>query len=172
MKTTQYAIDPWYAEQEQRIRDYGREARRLREERRALFDPGYLYVVEFDSGVIKVGKAGNAEARLSAHSKTGFVRASWASLEHLYCSKTERQLIARCAERGSLHGGRAYLVGIDFTWACGIADVIVSAGLRQAVDDGEIPHTDLAALRREARVEAWKRGTEEDDEPEVPETDA
>lgn len=124
-------VDPWYVEQERRIQACTADARRLREECKRLFDPGQLYVVEFDSGIVKVGRAGNAEARLAAHAKTGFIRSSWQSLRHPHCSKTERQLIAFCNEHGSLHGGREYFRDVEFEVVRTYADLIVRNALRR-----------------------------------------
>ena len=119
------AIDPWYAEQEQKIQESVAEGRRLRSECQRLFDPGYLYVAEFDGGVVKVGKAVSAKNRLAAHAKTGLVRASWTSSHHIDCGKTERQLIAFCNEHGTLYGGREYFRDIAFGLACAYAERIV-----------------------------------------------
>jgi len=120
----------WYGEQEKKIWDHVAESRRLRAERRRLFDPGHLYVAEFDSGVVKVGKADNAESRLAAHAKTGLVRSSWTSPRHLHCSKTERELIAFCNEYGTLHGGREYFRDISFEIARAYAFLVVQNALR------------------------------------------
>ena len=128
MKLAQYtspAHDFWYVEQEQKIHDATAESRRLRAELRKLFDPGHLYVVAFDSGVVKVGKSANAEARIEAHAKAGFVRSAWSSPRHIECSKTERQLIAFCVRHGILHGGREYFRDIPFGLARDYAERIV-----------------------------------------------
>lgn len=101
------------------------EGRRMRAELYRVFDPGQLYVAEFDSGVVKVGKARNAENRLAQHAKTGLVRASWTSPLHLECSKTERRLIAFCDEHGTLYGGREYFRDIAFDLARDHAERIV-----------------------------------------------
>lgn len=115
----------WYGEQEKKIQDGVAESRRLRAEMQRLFDPGCLYVVEFDSGVVKIGKAANAGSRLEAHAKAGLIRSSWASRYHLYCGKTERKLIAFCGERGTLHGGREYFRDIAFDLARDYAERVV-----------------------------------------------
>jgi hypothetical protein len=93
---------------EERIEERVAESRRLRSECTRLFHPGHLYVIEFDSGVVKVGRTGNPEARLKAHALTGLVRRSWSSRRHPHCDKTERQLIAFCNEHGTLYGGHEY----------------------------------------------------------------
>jgi hypothetical protein len=101
------------------------ESRRMRAEVQRIFHPGHLYVAEFDSGVVKVGRAANAVSRLEAHAKTGLVRAAWTSPCHLYCNETERQLIAFCGEHGTLHGGREYFRDIAFDLARDHAERIV-----------------------------------------------
>jgi hypothetical protein len=110
---------------EAKIQDHIAQSHRLRAQQRRQFDPGYLYVVEFDSGVVKVGKTVNAESRLAAHARAGLVRSSWASLHHLECSKTERQLVAFCTEHGTVHSGREYFRDLDFGLACACAERIV-----------------------------------------------
>lgn len=123
MKTTQYIRQEkaiavfdttWYVEQELRIQEADVRDALARRRRRVEFDEGYVYVVEFDSGVIKVGKARNAKSRLAAHARSGLIRSSWTSPCHLHCGKTEALLISFCAERGELHGGREYFRGLDF----------------------------------------------------------
>jgi hypothetical protein len=135
VKTTQYVRQgfdtTWYVEQERKIQDSATEARRLRAERRRLFDPGHLYVVAFDSGVVKVGKADNAASRLAAHAKTGLMRSSWVSARHPHCSKTERQLIAFCNKHGQLYGGREYFREIHMGAVCTYADIVVRNALRR-----------------------------------------
>lgn len=143
----------WYVEQLEVIAAADYEARRQRVALRVRFDPGHLYVVAFDSGVIKVGKAGNAESRLAAHAKTGLIRASWTSPRHLDCSKTERQLIAFCNEYGHLYGGREYFTGIAFDHACAYAFLVVRNVLRRAYLDSLIDavNGDMTATWAQAR---------------------
>lgn len=125
-----------YAAIEQRIHEYAETSRRLRAELYREFDPGYLYVAEFDSGVVKVGKARDADSRLRAHGKTGLVVSSWSSAYHLYCSKTERRLIAFCNDHATLYGGREYFRDITFDAASDYAARVVHhARCRLYLDD-------------------------------------
>lgn len=113
MKTA-WTPDPWYVEQERRIKEADSESARLRLEMRRTFDPGHLYVVEFAAGILKVGKSANPDRRLEQHAKAGFVQRTWVSAHHLGCSSTERQVLKYCASYGQLHGGREYFTGLEF----------------------------------------------------------
>lgn len=115
----------WYVEQEGLIRDAAVAAATARTEMQLTFDPGYLYVVEFDSDVVKVGKTGSPLSRLSQHAKAGLVRRSWVSDHHLNISQTERGLIGFCLHVGELHGGREYFRGLSFETACTFAELVV-----------------------------------------------
>lgn len=130
--TTTRPIDPWYLQQEKRIEQASREAAQARGERRRLFSPGHLYVVLFDSGVVKVGKTENVEARFKAHSMAGFVHATWASSYHLGTAATERDLITICTNFGTLHGGREYFTGIEVRHAVAYASLVVENNLQAA----------------------------------------
>ena len=113
MKTA-WTPDPWYVEQERRIKEADRESARLRLEMRRTFDPGHLYVVEFAAGILKVGKSASPDRRLEQHAKAGLVRRTWVSAHHLGISRTEREVLAWCTEYGQLHGGREYFTELDF----------------------------------------------------------
>lgn len=104
----------WYVEQEGRIQAADRESARLRWEMRRRFDPGHLYVVQFESGVLKVGKSARPEKRLANHAKTGPVVDSWVSAHHLGISVTEGEVIKYCNESGALFAGREYFSGLQF----------------------------------------------------------
>lgn len=108
-------IDPWYIEQEARIKAATEESARLRREMRRRFDPGHLYIVQFSSGVMKVGKSASPDSRLEQHAKAGFIERTWVSAFHLGTSGTERKVLSYCAEHGQLHGGREYFTGLNFT---------------------------------------------------------
>lgn len=117
----------WYVEQEGRIKAAAEEGARLRREMRQRFDPGHLYIVEFTSGVLKVGKSANPERRLEQHAKAGLVKHAWVSARHLGCSATERELLAYCADHGQLHGGREYFTGLKLSPVIIRATLIVLA---------------------------------------------
>lgn len=148
MKTAQYvrqekAIDTsWYVEQQGRIEEATNRAALLRRQLAERFDRGYLYVIEFDSGVIKVGKTANVESRLKSHAKTGLIRYAWASQAHLHCSKTERLLISYCGEHGQLHGGREYFRNLEHLDVCTYAGMVVKDAIRRAYLDDLIEAAD------------------------------
>lgn len=85
------------------------EAKRLM----AWLDPGHIYVVEFASGVVKVGKSATPEVRIAIHTKLarahgGDVVGTWISAEHYCCGEAERELIDFCARFGDPVVGREY----------------------------------------------------------------
>lgn len=115
----------WYIEQEKRIRESAAEVAVLRAEMQATFDPGFIYVVEFESYVIKAGKTANPAARLGAHAKAGLIRRTWVSDHHLQCGLAERELLAYCRRVGKLHGGKEYFRDISFETARQYAELVV-----------------------------------------------
>ena len=136
MTRSKYAPTPpidvrWFVEQEQKIQELAASARRLRAQRRKQFCPGQLYVVEFDSGVVKVGRTENVAARMRSHEKTGLVRLSWASKRHMLCNATERQVLAFCNLHGSLYGGHEYFRDVDFADVQTYAELVVADALRR-----------------------------------------
>jgi hypothetical protein len=132
---------------ESRVQACAAESRHLRTQRRRLFDPGYLYVAEFGSGVVKVGKAADARSRLRSHAKAGLVRSSWISLRHIGITETERQLIAFCEANGTLYGGREYFRDIAFAAARDHAELIVANALDDLRAEVEAERIDWADFR-------------------------
>lgn len=79
----------------------------------ARFALGHIYVIEFTSGIVKVGKAKDPKARIAAHTRIaevhgGGVRSSWVSRRLVSYSAAERDLIDLCSRRGQPVGGREY----------------------------------------------------------------
>ena len=79
----------------------------------AIIDPGHLYVIEFDSGVIKVGKSAAPTARVARHARLArahgaAMRDHWISHLHFRAWYTEHQLIAYCSRVGQAVAGREY----------------------------------------------------------------
>lgn len=94
----------------------------------ARWAPGHVYVIEFSSGVVKVGKAKDPKARLAAHAHLarihgGALRASWASRELIAYAGAEQELIRLCSKRGRLVAGREYF-DIDFGTACLFGSIV------------------------------------------------
>jgi hypothetical protein len=79
----------------------------------APYAPGHIYVVEFTSGVVKVGKSTEPEKRISAHSKFaeihgGSIRTAWISRELVGFNGAERELIKLCSQISAPVFGREY----------------------------------------------------------------
>lgn len=109
----------WFLEQEHRIREADVRDRLARRRHQAVVDPGYVYVIEFVSGVVKVGKTIRPEARLRSHAgyaeaHGGGVLQSWVSEQIRLCGEAEQELIGYCKRRGELAFGREYFRGISF----------------------------------------------------------
>jgi len=96
-------------------------AAELRRVRRATVDDGHLYVIEFSTGVIKVGKTIHPKVRLDSHAKSAKVHGisisrSWVSEKHPGHSDTEQELIAFGKHYGKplLSGKCEYFADLDF----------------------------------------------------------
>ncbi|MET7795691.1 hypothetical protein [Streptomyces decoyicus] len=83
---------------------------------------GYVYVVGFQSGLVKVGMSGKPKIRLSKYVKDGIIHGNpvtqtWLSPPHMQHVANESRLIKYCASRGLLATGRErgeYFTGLDF----------------------------------------------------------
>jgi hypothetical protein len=101
-------------------------------------DVGHVYVIQFSTGVVKVGKAVNPESRIGDHRHNAAVHNisitdGFVSVAHPGHSKTERELIKFCAHHGTrTAAGNEYFTGIDFEAACSFADEIVGRRVRAA----------------------------------------
>lgn len=100
----------------------------------AKYALGHIYVVEFTSGVVKVGKAANPKARLATHTQLaevhgGGVKSSWISRRLVAYADAERDLIMLCSRRGRLVAGREYFA-IDAAEARTYASIIDHTRLR------------------------------------------
>lgn len=79
----------------------------------ARFALGYIYVVEFASGIVKVGRAKAPDDRAAYHALLarvhgGEIRSTWVSRRLVAYGDAERDLIRLCARRGDLVAGREY----------------------------------------------------------------
>lgn len=79
---------------------------------------GYVYVVAFDSDLVKVGRSRNPKRRLSEHEKGAAVHGasitnSWVSPPHVNYGDNEALLIDFCAARTTALGVE-YFRGVDF----------------------------------------------------------
>lgn len=103
---------------ELKIRAADERARESRRQSVAEFDAGCIYVIEFASGMTKVGKTANADSRLSTHARHAEVHdnpivRSWVSRRHPGCSTTEKLLKRFCALAGTRKTGE-YFTGVRF----------------------------------------------------------
>jgi hypothetical protein len=118
---------------EELIRDLALiEARIQALSRRRSADHGHVYVIEFSSGVVKVGKAANPDSRLASHDLHARIHGvqvtkSWASDRHSGYAKTERRLIKYCARLGvRIADGNEYFTDISFEAARDFAAQLVA----------------------------------------------
>jgi hypothetical protein len=101
--------------------------------RRSPTDEGHVYVIQFSTGVVKVGKAVGPTTRLSHHALQAKIHgvsiaASWTSERHSDHSKTERRLIDYCASRGvRIAAGNEYFTGVSFEDARDFAARLIAA---------------------------------------------
>jgi predicted GIY-YIG superfamily endonuclease len=80
---------------------------------------GHLYVIEFSTGVIKVGRSVNPATRLKEHTREAgrygvTVLNAWASAEHEGIVQSERQLVDYARTQGTEAGGYEYFKGASF----------------------------------------------------------
>lgn len=80
---------------------------------------GYVYVIAFDDGTLKVGRSQDAEIRLRTHGQTakGFglsVTGKWSSPEHVGWVENEAALKALAEELGGVCRGDEWFTGVDF----------------------------------------------------------
>lgn len=79
----------------------------------------FIYVVEFTTGVVKVGRASHQSQRVAEHGRSAekhgaAITRSWVSERHKEYARNETALIAFCAERWSLAGGKEYFAGANY----------------------------------------------------------
>ncbi len=80
---------------------------------------GYIYVIAFDDGTLKVGRSQDAEIRLRTHGQTakGFglsVTDKWSSPEHVGWVENEIALKTLAKELGGVCRGGEWFTGVDF----------------------------------------------------------
>jgi hypothetical protein len=97
----------------------------------------YIYVIAFDSGTLKVGRAADGARRLATHrreaSRHGVaVVSEWCSppCGGRATAFYERELIAFCETRGTRRAGTEYFTGLDFSEVRKLAKELVDAGPR------------------------------------------
>lgn len=80
---------------------------------------GYVYVIKFSSGTVKVGQTSDPGRRFSEHAKAAqvhgrLVTQSWVSTPHVEVKANEDALISYCAERWEESGGRESFANADY----------------------------------------------------------
>lgn len=86
----------------------------------AYHKDGYVYVVEFSDGTVKVGKARSLRSRLGNHRHDAekfalSISRWWGSPLHRGYGDSEKQLITHASTVGGIQGGREYFSGVDFS---------------------------------------------------------
>lgn len=120
---------------------------------------GFIYVVKFSDGVLKVGRAIDADHRLRTHeSNARFhgrqVKSVWQSPRHVEWMQNEARLIQWCAERpGTRRVSTERFVGIPFT------DAVAYAKSLQCTPADEAPTaTTMASYIEGAAATAGRAG--------------
>jgi hypothetical protein len=144
-----------YGEMERQIAEADARDHVARGHRRALTDDGHLYVIEFSTGLVKVGRTEIPKNRLTTHAKNAKahgvdVARSWVSDRHAGHSISERQLIRFCAKIGTRVTGE-HFSGLDFGMTCRAASTFADAqqtAYEQRVDRERFAYLDrlLAAV--------------------------
>lgn len=97
---------------------------------KSLDPDGYIYVIQFSTGHIKVGQTNNPRQRLSSHThdaaKMGAaVSQFWFSAPHRDYRKTESRLIDAMSAVGRRLSGREYYADCDFAAAVQLASGLI-----------------------------------------------
>ncbi|MEV7975388.1 hypothetical protein [Streptomyces sp. NPDC086519] len=102
----------------------------------------YVYVIEFSSGVVKVGMASSAATRFAQHNNAARIHGSsidrhWVSPPHVRAGANEKALIEFCKRRADVVHGAEYFTGVEFddvvTHAKGLSFPILSKREREQV---------------------------------------
>lgn len=99
-----------------------------------MFKQSHIYVIAFDSGTLKAGRAADGAGRLAAHRREAArhgitVTSQWCSPP---CNEGaavhyEQRLLAFCASRGALRAGLEYFHGMEFSEVQSFAETLVGA---------------------------------------------
>lgn len=98
----------------------------------------HIYVIAFEGGTVKVGRAADVAGRLATHRRTAAcfglgVTAEWHSPRCGYriSARYERQLVEFCASRGVLRGGHEYFGGVEFSEVQRFAETLIESDNRR-----------------------------------------
>jgi hypothetical protein len=94
---------------------------------------GFLYVIQFSIGTVKVGQSQDPHRRVASHRRDADafgvqIARMWVSGPHVEFRDTEQSLIAHCAEH-STRSKKEYFHDLDFNLAVRIADSLAKAGV-------------------------------------------
>ncbi|MGY1672177.1 hypothetical protein [Geodermatophilus sp. SYSU D00710] len=125
--------------------------------KRALDPAGYLYVIEFSLGVVKVGETNTPQARASFHERDvarfgGTMTRWWLSDLHLNYRENEAELIAAGRRLGRLLGGSEYFADCSFDDLVAVAQRLQAASPIERPGD-ETAETPPHVQARQARVQ-------------------
>ncbi|MET8985783.1 GIY-YIG nuclease family protein [Nonomuraea wenchangensis] len=94
----------------------------------------HIYVIHFDSGTLKVGRAADVVARLRVHRRQASqhgvsVTAEWYSAPcgEIKAAHLEQKLIDFCARHGTLRAGQEYFCGLNFEEVRALAEKLAGA---------------------------------------------
>jgi hypothetical protein len=113
---------------------------------------GHVYAIQFCSGVLKVGRTSQPNARIAEHEKAArahgrFIYDTIVSPPHTNYVANERALIAFCAERWELAAGREYFAAADMEAVVRFTDTLAFTPLAQ----GQITAAAAQAMQERAR---------------------
>jgi hypothetical protein len=124
---------------------------------------GYVYVIEFSTGMVKVGMAKNVAKRMAQHEKearnhAATVARSWISDAHTTWEANERSLISFCSKRfGAPTSGSEYFMAADFDAIVGYAMTLTFPELTDEQVDGEVQERLETEMNRASSPEAQAR---------------
>lgn len=88
---------------------------------------GHIYVLQFASGVVKVGYTATPQSRITQHAVSaaphgGVIVAAWLSAPHINAQANETQIISFCRAHNATQIGQEYFTAIDFAKVVGHAE--------------------------------------------------
>jgi len=118
---------------------------------------GYIYVVQFAGGVVKVGKSNDPRLRIRTyiqHARLygGSVLNAWISPPHEAFGAMETLLIEYCAKRGQVACGREYFNGLEYGSVVAAAGRVNYQRTEQFYDVRTMPFAAAKEFIRQRRV--------------------
>lgn len=125
------------------------EARRLLE--------AHVYIVAFNSDLIKVGYSASPDKRIGQHGAVAArfghaLAAQWVSPLHVDAPSREKELISYCEKRGRRTAGNEYFTGLSFRKVRTYAETLAYAPASK--EQVEAQATKLAAVREQWRIKS------------------